>query len=122
MISLREVCITASDIWRCGEAPLGTFQQTGCMWASEAGHRFEWDPAKVGASVRGQGVSFARATTLFGDPLGLNRADPGHSLLAPVPDCYVCSHLSRRLLPELNRGGANAALSCEGSWRPSDRS
>jgi uncharacterized DUF497 family protein len=41
---------------------------------------FEWDPAKAVANLRKHGVSFEEATTVFGDPLSLLRADPDHSV------------------------------------------
>ena len=44
------------------------------------GYRFEWDPVKAAANVRKHGVSFEEATTVFGDSLGMNMADPDHSL------------------------------------------
>lgn len=40
---------------------------------------FEWDETKALANLRKHGVSFAEASTLFGDPLELTIADPDHS-------------------------------------------
>ena len=40
---------------------------------------FEWDPQKAAANLRKHGVSFAEATTVFGDPLGTTAPDPDHS-------------------------------------------
>ena len=41
---------------------------------------FEWDPAKAAANARKRGVTFAEASTVFGDPLASAFADPDHSL------------------------------------------
>jgi hypothetical protein len=41
---------------------------------------FEWDPEKSVANLRKHGVSFEEATTVFGDPMAMNMADPDHSL------------------------------------------
>ena len=40
---------------------------------------FEWDPAKAASNQRKHGVSFAEASTIFGDPLELTVSDPDHS-------------------------------------------
>jgi len=40
---------------------------------------FEWDPRKAVANLRKHRVSFAEATTVFGDPLGVTIPDPDHS-------------------------------------------
>ena len=40
---------------------------------------FEWDPAKAESNERKHGVSFAEATTIFGDALELTISDPEHS-------------------------------------------
>ena len=40
---------------------------------------FEWDPAKAESNERKHGVSFAEATTIFGDPHELMITDPDHS-------------------------------------------
>ena len=40
---------------------------------------FEWDAAKAAANLKKHGVSFEDATSVFGDPLALNIADPSHS-------------------------------------------
>jgi uncharacterized DUF497 family protein len=42
--------------------------------------RFEWDPEKAAASLAKHGVSFAEASTVFGDPLGKIVDDPRHSV------------------------------------------
>ena len=44
------------------------------------GYEFEWDPEKALANARKHGVSFSEATTVFGDPLAMNKPDPSHSL------------------------------------------
>jgi uncharacterized protein len=43
------------------------------------GFRFEWDPVKAAANLRVHGVSFAEASTAFGDPLAQLLPDPDHS-------------------------------------------
>ena len=40
---------------------------------------FEWDPTKAATNKLKHGVSFAEATTVFGDPLAITFADPDHS-------------------------------------------
>ena len=40
---------------------------------------FEWDPEKAEINVRKHDVSFAHASTMFGDPLSLTFHDPDHS-------------------------------------------
>jgi uncharacterized DUF497 family protein len=40
---------------------------------------FEWDPEKAAENERKHDVSFDEASTVFGDPLSLTIADPGHS-------------------------------------------
>lgn len=41
--------------------------------------RFEWDSHKAERNILKHGISFADATTAFGDPLSLTRFDPDHS-------------------------------------------
>ena len=41
--------------------------------------RFGWDVRKDAENIRKHGVSFAEATTAFGDPLSVTVADPDHS-------------------------------------------
>lgn len=41
--------------------------------------RFDFDPAKAGSNLRKHGVSFAEATTVFGDLLASTLPDGGHS-------------------------------------------
>jgi len=41
--------------------------------------KFEWDATKERANVEKHGVSFAEASTLFGDPLATTIPDPDHS-------------------------------------------
>ena len=43
------------------------------------GYEFEWDSEKAAANARKHGVSFEEATTVFGDPLAMNKPDPDHS-------------------------------------------
>ncbi len=40
---------------------------------------FEWDGSKAEANERKHGVSFAEASTVFGDPMELTIYDPDHS-------------------------------------------
>jgi uncharacterized DUF497 family protein len=40
---------------------------------------FEWDPRKAAVNERKHGVSFAEASTVFGDPSSFTIADPDHS-------------------------------------------
>lgn len=39
---------------------------------------FEWDVAKAESNFERHGVSFAEATTVFGDPLEVTIPDPDH--------------------------------------------
>lgn len=43
------------------------------------GYEFEWDQEKAAVNVRKHGVSFEEATSVFGDPLAMNKPDPDHS-------------------------------------------
>ena len=47
---------------------------------------FEWDQEKDRANERKHGVSFAEASTVFGDPLSVTIPDPDHS---DVEDRYI---------------------------------
>jgi uncharacterized DUF497 family protein len=40
---------------------------------------FEWDEDKAKGNLKKHGVSFAEASTIFGDPLALTIPDPLHS-------------------------------------------
>jgi uncharacterized DUF497 family protein len=40
---------------------------------------FQWDEEKARANLHKHGVSFAEASTVFGDPLSLTISDPVHS-------------------------------------------
>lgn len=40
---------------------------------------FEWDQSKALRNEQKHGISFAEATTVFGDPMELTIADPDHS-------------------------------------------
>ena len=40
---------------------------------------FEWDPQKAVANLKGHGVAFEEAVTVFQDPLAKIHADPDHS-------------------------------------------
>ena len=41
--------------------------------------RFEWDESKAAGNLAKHGVSFAEASTVFGDPLSDTFNDPDHS-------------------------------------------
>ncbi len=41
---------------------------------------FEWDPRKAARNLKKHKVSFIEAATVFGDPLSVTVADPGHSI------------------------------------------
>jgi uncharacterized DUF497 family protein len=41
--------------------------------------KFVWDSAKAASNLRKHRVSFAEASTVFGDPLAITFADPDHS-------------------------------------------
>ena len=58
------------------------------------GYRFESDPDKAATNLRKHAVSFEEATTVFGDPLAMNMADPDHPL---DEDRWVLLGLSRAL-------------------------
>lgn len=55
---------------------------------------FEWNPEKAATNLRKHGVSFAEATTVFGDPLAMNMPDPDHSL---NEERFILLGLSHRL-------------------------
>jgi uncharacterized protein len=42
--------------------------------------RFEWDRDKAADNLQKHGVTFAEASTVFGDPLSATIPDPAHSL------------------------------------------
>lgn len=42
--------------------------------------RFEWDQGKQRLNENKHGVSFAEASTVFGDPLAFTISDPDHSV------------------------------------------
>jgi uncharacterized protein len=48
--------------------------------------KFEWDENKAKSNLSKHNVSFAEATTVFGDPLSLTISDPAHS---QVEDRYI---------------------------------
>jgi uncharacterized DUF497 family protein len=59
---------------------------------------FEWDPRKAAKNLRTHGVSFAEASTVFGDPLGATVPDPGHSTDEDRNIVVGVSHRARYLL------------------------
>lgn len=53
---------------------------------------FEWDPEKAERNLEKHGVSFAEASTAFGDPLSVTLPEPRH----PVgEDRYVLTRHER---------------------------
>jgi uncharacterized protein len=54
------------------------------LWATRAPRsevvRFEWDPRKATSNARKHGVTFAEASTAFGDPLSVTIRDPDRAL------------------------------------------
>jgi len=54
---------------------------------------FEWDPDKAAKNLRKHKVTFAEATTVFGDFLGTTVSDPDHS---SDEDRYITVGLSNR--------------------------
>lgn len=40
---------------------------------------YEWDPKKARTNLRGHGVAFEEAATVFRDPLAVTYPDPDHS-------------------------------------------
>jgi uncharacterized protein len=74
--------------------------------------RFEWDPGKAASNLAKHGVSFAEASTAFGDPLSITIADPVHSR---GEDRFVLFGLSerRRLLAvaHVDRAGTTRVIS-----------
>jgi len=54
---------------------------------------FEWDEKKAKSNWAKHGVSFAEATTVFGDPLSLTIPDPAHS---QVEDRFIIIGSSHR--------------------------
>ena len=59
--------------------------------------RFAWDTRKAASNARKHGVTFAEASTAFGDPLSVTITDPDqpadrHALfLSASPPAAVCS-------------------------------
>jgi uncharacterized protein len=54
---------------------------------------FEWDQWKAETNLGKHGVSFAEASTIFGDPLSLTIEDPAHSA---TEDRFVTLGISER--------------------------
>jgi hypothetical protein len=45
------------------------------------GYIFEWDHKRADSNIRKHGVTFDRASTVFGDPRALLLQDPDHSVV-----------------------------------------
>jgi uncharacterized DUF497 family protein len=43
-------------------------------------YEFEWNAEKAATNAKKHGVSFEEACTVFGDPLGVLKGDPDHSV------------------------------------------
>jgi uncharacterized DUF497 family protein len=74
---------------------------------------FEWDPQKAAANVEKHGVSFAEASTAFGDPLSVTIADPRHSFGEERFVLFGMSTAGRLLaVAHTDRGGDDAHHQC----------
>jgi hypothetical protein len=80
--------------------------------------RFEWDPRKDVVNLRKHGVSFAEATTAFGDPLSVTVRDPDHS---EDEERFVLMGLSHRarllVVVHTDRGGRIRIISARSATR-----
>ena len=74
--------------------------------------RFEWDIEKADRNLVRHGVSFAEASTVFGDPLSVTVHDPLHS---DAEDRFVLFGLSDRgrllAVVHTDRGGTTRIIS-----------
>ncbi|MCC6639791.1 MAG: BrnT family toxin [Deltaproteobacteria bacterium] len=59
---------------------------------------FEWDPKKASANLRRHRVSFAEASTVFGDQLARTYEDPDHSDTEVRELTFGCSSSGRALV------------------------
>lgn len=59
---------------------------------------FEWNPEKAAANLRKHKVSFAEASTVFGDPLSITVNDSEHSAVEVRSIIVGLSRLHRLLL------------------------
>jgi uncharacterized protein len=59
---------------------------------------FEWNDEKASANARKHGVTFHEAASVFGDPLALTFADPGHSIQERRYLTFGLSRYDRRLV------------------------
>ncbi|MBI4600505.1 MAG: BrnT family toxin [Planctomycetes bacterium] len=82
---------------------------------------FEWDPRKASDNLQKHGVSFAEATTVFGDPLSVTFYDPDHSA---HEDRYITIGTSSRgrliMVAHTGRGDRVRVISARG-LTPSER-
>ncbi len=73
---------------------------------------FEWDPEKAEQNLAKHGVSFAEASTVFGDPLSIAIPDPRHSV---DEDRYILFGMSERgrflAVVHMDRGGTTRLIS-----------
>jgi len=73
---------------------------------------FEWDPQKADRNLKKHGVSFAEASTVFGDPLSITISDPRHSI---GEERYVLFGMSERgrflVVVHTDRAGATRLIS-----------
>jgi len=73
---------------------------------------FEWDPEKARRNLAQHGVTFADASTAFGDPLSITLPDPRHSV---GEDRYVLFGMSERgrflAVVHTDRGGTTRLIS-----------
>lgn len=71
---------------------------------------FEWDNHKAATNRAKHGVSFAEASTVFGDPLSLTIPDPAHS---DVEERFIIlghSHQQRLLVVVHTERGDNVRI------------
>jgi uncharacterized DUF497 family protein len=71
---------------------------------------FEWDPDKAEANFAKHGVTFAEATTVFGDPLSITIRDPGHSWAEQRFVDVGVSHAGRLLVVSYTERGVRIRI------------
>jgi len=73
---------------------------------------FEWDPEKAERNLEKHGVSFAEASTAFGDPLSVTIPDPRHSVGEDRHVLFGMSERGRHLaVVHTDRAGATRLIS-----------
>ena len=73
---------------------------------------FEWDPLKAAANLEKHGVSFAEASTAFGDALSVTIPDPRHSFGEERFVLFGMSTAGRLLaVAHTGRGGTTRIIS-----------